>query len=154
MTRQRPWLAVWLLGLCVAAHAQPAGDKRTATDRLLDALQAAPDEHAAAMVETELEQAWLHAGSPAVTLLLSRGLRSLQAGQTEEAEDSFSDAITLQPNMAEAWHQRALARFHAGDFNGAIRDLEQTIKLEPRNFSAFRTLTDIAASGARIVCVC
>ena len=71
-------------------------------------------------------------------------MRSLQAGQDDEAVDSFSDAITLQPDVAEAWHQRALARYHAGDVNGAIRDLEETVRLEPRNFAAFRTLADIA----------
>jgi tetratricopeptide (TPR) repeat protein len=145
MTGARSWFAVWLLGFCLAAHAQPAGDKRAATDRLLDALKSAPDEHAAAAVENELEQTWLRAGSPAVTLLLSRGLRSLQAGQDDEAEGSFSDAITLQPDVAEAWHQRALARYHAGNLAGAIHDLQETIKLEPGDFLAFRTLTDIAA---------
>jgi tetratricopeptide (TPR) repeat protein len=140
------WLGVCFVGVCLAAHAQPAADKRAAADRLLEALQSAPDEQAAAAVESDLEQTWLRAGSPAVTLLLSRGLRSLQAGQDDEAEGSFSDAITLQPDVAEAWHQRALARYHAGDVNGAIHDLQETIKLEPRDFLAFRTLTDIAAA--------
>ncbi len=152
-----------LLGVCIAAQARapvstppatltnpapdsaPAG-KRAATDRLLDALKAAPTEQAAAALENQLQQMWLHAGTPTVTLLMSRGLRSLQAGQDDEAVGSFSDAIILQPDVAEAWHQRALARYHAGDVNGAIHDLEQTVQLEPRNFAAFRTLADIAAA--------
>jgi tetratricopeptide (TPR) repeat protein len=146
MATSRAVAVGWLLGLCAVAHAQPAGDKRAAIDRLLDALKSAPDEHAAMAVENELEQSWLRAGSPAVTLLLSRGLRSLQAGQDDEAEASFSDAITLQPDVADAWYQRALARYHAGDVNGAIHDLQETIQLEPGEFSAFRTLTDIAAA--------
>ncbi|MDR3530429.1 MAG: hypothetical protein P4L90_07755 [Rhodopila sp.] len=149
MAVPRSWLAVsaaWLLGLCVAAHAQPAADKRAATDHLLEALKGAPNEQAASALEDQLEQTWLRAGSPAVTLLMSRGLRSLQAGQNDEAVDSFSDAITLQPDVAEAWHQRALARYHAGDVNGAIHDLEETVRLEPRDFSAFRTLADIATA--------
>jgi tetratricopeptide (TPR) repeat protein len=149
MARARSWLAVaaWLLAAGVAAQAQPvANQQRAATDRLLDALKAAPDEQAAAMLEQKVQEIWLHAGTPAVTLLISRGLRSLQAGQTDEAEESLSDAITLQPDNAEAWRQRAIARFHAGDFNGAIRDLEETVRLEPRHFAAFRTLSEIAAS--------
>jgi tetratricopeptide (TPR) repeat protein len=133
-----------LLLLSVAAHAETLPDKRAAIDRLLDALKAAPNEQAAAALESQLVQTWLHAGTPTVTLLMSRGLRSLQAGQDEEAVGSFSDAITLQPDVAEAWRQRALARYHAGDVNGAIHDLEQTVQLEPRDFAAFRTLTDIA----------
>jgi tetratricopeptide (TPR) repeat protein len=139
-------VAACLLGLCVAVHAQSPGEKHRATDHLLDALKAAPDEQAAAMLEGQLEATWLRAGSPAVTLLMSRGLRSMQAGETDEAVNSFSDAITLQPDVAEAWRQRALARYHAGDINGAIHDLEETVRLEPRDFAAFRTLTDIATA--------
>jgi len=135
-----------MVALGAAAQAQTPAEKRAATDRLLDALKTAPDEQHAGMLEDRLEQSWLNAGSPAVTLLMSRGLRSLQAGEIDEAETSFSDAITLQPDLAEAWHQRALARYHNGDVNGAIHDLEETVRLEPRDFSAFRTLADIATA--------
>ena len=163
---------IWFLGLCAAAYAQfsvaqssvaqssvaqfsvaqssaaeqSTAEGRATVDRLLNALKAAPDEQAAAGLESQLEQTWLRAGSPAVTLLLSRGLRSLQAGQDDEAQEAFSDAITLQPDVGEAWHQRALARYHAGDVNGAIRDLQETVRLEPRNFLAFRTLANIATA--------
>jgi tetratricopeptide (TPR) repeat protein len=148
MARARAWLTAcaWVVLLGAAAHAQTPAERRAATDRLLDALKAAPDEQSAAGLEGQLEQTWLRAGSPAVTLLMSRGLRSLHAGEDDEAVNSFSDAITLQPDAAEAWHQRAVARYHAGDVNGAIHDLEQTVRLEPRNFSAWRTLADIAAA--------
>jgi tetratricopeptide (TPR) repeat protein len=152
MTRRTPWLAVaaWLLGSCIAAHAQPTSEARdqepATSDRLLDALKAAPTEEVAALLEQQVIQSWLRAATPAVTLLISRGLRSLQADQDQEAIDSFSDAITLQPGLAEAWHQRARARYHMGDVNGAIHDLGETIRLQPRNFAAFRMLTDIAAA--------
>jgi len=135
-------------GLCVCAHAyaQSPAQQRAATDRLLDALKAAPDSQTAARLEGQLEETWLRSGSPAVTLLMSRGLRTLKAGEDDEAVNSFSDAITLQPDVAEAWHQRALARYHQGDLNGAIHDLEETVQLQPRDFAAFRTLTDIAVA--------
>jgi Tfp pilus assembly protein PilF len=55
-------------------------------------------------------------------------------------------AITLQPDFAEAYHQRALARFAAGDTPGAVADLQQALQREPRDFGAFRTLADIAVS--------
>jgi tetratricopeptide (TPR) repeat protein len=144
-TSSRIAVAAASLALCAAVHAQPAAEKRADIERLLDALKAAPDEQAASAIEDRLQQAWLHAGTPAVTLLMSRGLRTLQAGQTGDAVDSFSDAITLQPDDAEAWHQRAIARYHAGDVAGAIHDLQQTVTLEPRDFAAFRTLADISA---------
>jgi tetratricopeptide (TPR) repeat protein len=134
------------LVLAATARAQSTAENRATTDHLLDTLKAAPDERAAAGLEGQLEQTWLRAGTPAVTLLMSRGLRSLQAGQDDEAVNSFSDAITLQPDVAEAWRQRALARYHAGDVKGAVTDLEETVQLEPRDFPAFRTLADIATA--------
>ncbi len=142
----RSWVVLAALGGCLGAHAQTPAEKRAATDHMLDALKAAPDEEHAEVLEDQLEQTWLRSGTPAVTLLMSRGLRSLQAGEADEAVDSFSDAITLQPDVAEAWHQRALARYHNGDVNGAIHDLEETVRLEPRDFAAFRTLADIATA--------
>ena len=58
---------------------------------------------------------WLNAGTPAVTLLMSRGLREIKADAKEDAIEDFSAAIMLDPNLAEACHQRAIARFAAGD---------------------------------------
>ncbi len=135
-----------LAGSALAQAPSATAEKKAAIDHMLDALKAAPDEPTAAMLEERLQQAWLRSGTPTVTLLLSRGLRSDQAGQNDEAVDSFSDAIVLQPDVAEAWHQRAIARYHAGDTTGAIHDLQETIQLEPRDFSAFHTLADIATA--------
>lgn len=129
---------------------QPIGqttpDKRTTIDRTLDALKTAPDEQEAARLEGQVMHTWMQAGTPAVTLLMSKGLRALQAGQDGDAVDTFSDAITLSPDLAEAWRQRAIARYHSGDVNGAIGDLQETVTLEPRDFAAFRTLADIATA--------
>ncbi|HQT76413.1 MAG: hypothetical protein B7Z80_20965 [Rhodospirillales bacterium 20-64-7] len=134
------------VGLYGAALAQVSSNKPAAMDRLLDALKTAPDAQTAAQLEARLQHDWLQAGSPAVTLLINRGLRLLETGETAGAVQSFSDAITLQPEVAEAWHQRAIARYHAGDLNGAIQDLHETVRLQPRDFAAFRTLADIAAA--------
>jgi tetratricopeptide (TPR) repeat protein len=138
--------ALCALLLAPAAMAQTPAEKKASIDRMLDALKAAPSEQAAAMLESQLEQTWLHAGTAAVTLLMSRGLRLGQSGQDDDAVESFSDAITLQPDVAEAWHQRAIVRYHEGDYAGAVRDLQETVRLEPRNFAAFRTLADIATA--------
>ena len=48
--------------------------------------------------------------------------------------------------MAEAYHQRAIARFAAGDAQGAIADIQATLQREPRSFAAFETLAAIAES--------
>ena len=127
-----------------AARAQSPGDKRATANKLLDALKHAPSEAEAAPLELQIRQLWATAGSPAVTLLMSRGLRELHAGANGDAIEDFGDAITLDPALAEAYRQRAVARYQAGDTSGAIADLQATVQHEPRDFAAFQTLSHIA----------
>jgi len=144
--RSRMRAAALALVLAALPAFAAAPDKRAMLDRLFAALHAAPDEAAAEPLEAQIRTVLLHAGTPAVTLLMSRGLRALNAGDNDEAIEAFTDAATLDPELAEAYHQRAIARWHAGDTPGAIADIEQTLRHEPRNFAALQTLTAIATA--------
>jgi tetratricopeptide (TPR) repeat protein len=144
----RAILLAGLLAIVSPALAQnavgPAAQKQALADRLLNALKNAPNEEIAAPLEQQIRQLWLNEGTPAVTLLMSRGLREMKADDAQDAIEDFSDAIILDPNLAEAYHQRAVARFTAGDTPGAIADIQATLQHEPRSFAAFQTLAAIA----------
>jgi tetratricopeptide (TPR) repeat protein len=147
----RRWLCLLVLVTMPAltgapALAQTPAERAAALDRLLDALKVAPSPEAAAPLEQQIMQRLVQAGSPVVTLLMSRGAREMQADSAQQAIEDFSDAITLDPNLAEAYHQRAVARFAAGDTQGAIADIGQTLEHQPRDFAALRTLALIAES--------
>jgi tetratricopeptide (TPR) repeat protein len=141
----RRWLFLLLISTTQAVAQTPA-ERAAALDRLLDALKAAPSAEVAAPLEQQIMQRLIQAGSPVVTLLMSRGAREMQGDASQEAIQDFTDAITLDPTLAEAYHQRARARFAAGDSQGAIADIEQTLQRQPRDFAALRTLTAIAES--------
>ena len=147
---RRILLPILLLLCAVPAFAQntggPAAEKRAALDKLLGTLKSAPNEEVAGPLEQQIRQLWLNAGTPAVTLLMSRGLREMKADATPDAIEDFTAAITLDPNLAEAYHQRAIARYSAGDSAGAIADIQATLQHEPRSFSALETLAAIAES--------
>jgi tetratricopeptide (TPR) repeat protein len=145
MMRRRHFLAL-LLCLAAPAYAQSPSDKHAAISRLLDALKAAPSEEIAAHLEPQIERLWLESGTPAVTLLMSRGQRELRADARQDAIQTFTDAITLDPNLAAAYRQRGIAKYEDGDTAGAITDMEETLKREPRDFMALKTLTNIAAA--------
>ena len=140
-------LATVLTVLPLAAGAQTAPAAPDAVGQLLAALQAAPSEDAARVLEARIEQVWLGQASATSTLLVARGLRDLKAHAASDAVADFDAVVTLDPGVAEAWHQRAIARFAAGDTQGALRDIEQALKREPRDFSAFATLSRIAEAG-------
>ena len=113
-------------------------------DQLFSALKAAPTEEAAGIVEARILDTWVQQATPAVRLLLARGYRDLGHNAASDAFDSYDGAITLQPEVAEAWHGRAMARFGLGDAVGAIRDIEQALQREPRDFAALADLSRVA----------
>ncbi len=117
---------------------------RSQLDQLFSALKAAPTEAAAGIVEARILDTWVQQATPAVRLLLARGYRDLGHNAASDAFDSYDGAITLQPEVAEAWHGRAMARFGLGDAVGAIRDIEQALQREPRDFAALADLSRVA----------
>jgi Tfp pilus assembly protein PilF len=141
------WLPLLLLAASVPAAAQTApSDRKAEINHMLDALKTAPSEEAAGPLEMQITQLWMQAPSPAVSLLMMRGLREMKAQTPQDAVEDLGAAITLEPDYAEAYHQRAIARFAAGDTAGAIADLHETLNHEPRDFGAFRMLSAIAES--------
>lgn len=142
----RSWLLVLALLVPLAAQAQTPAEKKAAIGQMLDALKTAPNEEMAGAIESRLRRLQVDASTPAVTLLMSRGLRDLASRQYDDAIEVFTDAITLDPTHAEAWHQRGVARYRAGDTVGAVRDLDEALRREPRAFAVFRTLAEIASS--------
>ena len=147
----RSLLLVVLFCAALPAVAQnanaPGNERRAALDKLLGTLKTAPSEEIAGPLEQQIRQLWLNAGTPAVTLLMSRGLREMKADAHQDAIEDFSAAVALDPDLAEAYHQRAVARFAAGDTQGAVADIQATLQHEPRSFAAFQTLAAIAEAS-------
>lgn len=123
--------------------ARAAEARRAELDRAFEALKAAPDEAGAALVETRIRALWAQSASPSVTLLLRRGARNVEAQMPAEALEDFDAAITLQPDLADAWFLRAQAHARAGDAAAAARDLQEALRLEPRHWSALLSLSTL-----------
>ena len=130
-----------VLALPAYARAQPADSDLPG---MMAALKAAPDPHAASDLEQRIAAAWLDQATPAVRLLLQSGSVALDARSLGEAESDFSAATTLQPSLPDAWSLSALARYHAGDGAGAIRDIAHALMLDPEHFTALETLSYVA----------
>lgn len=124
----------------------PAAARAQMAVQMLDALKFAPNEAAATALEGRLRAVWQAQATPATTLLLNRGAREMQDHNPGDAIEDIDAALDLQPDLSQAWTLRAGAQFAAGQVNEAIRDIEQALRLEPRNFDALQLLSRIAES--------
>lgn len=129
-----------LLLLLTAQAAAP----KSPIDNLLAALKAAPNEGSAAALEAQIREAWVQQASPAVRLLLVRGSRELSENAPGDALNSFDAALDLSPDLLEGWRGRAAARRALGDYMGAVHDIEELLRREPRSFLAFQELSRVA----------
>ena len=127
-----------------AGQVRAQGTAPPPIDTMLSALKVAPTEEAAGALEAQIRERWAAAATPALRLLLSRGARELSEGAPGDAVDSFDAALDLDPDLLEGWRGRAQARRQLGDFAGAVRDIQELLKREPRSFLALQDLSRIA----------
>jgi tetratricopeptide (TPR) repeat protein len=60
-----------------------------------------------------------------------RGVARKASGDIEGAIEDFTQAISLNPSLAEAFSNRGNARFKNGDLDGALKDYEEALRLKP-----------------------
>jgi tetratricopeptide (TPR) repeat protein len=58
------------------------------------------------------------------------------AGRSKEAIQDFSRVIELNPDYANAWHNRAEIYFDSGEYAKAIRDYTESLNRDPENRTA------------------
>ena len=134
-----------LLAAPAAAQTPPQAPPQAAQlDNLLAALKVAPNAQAAAALEAQIRALWTQAATAAVRLLLQRAAREMSENAPGDALDSFDAALDLEPDLLEGWRGRAEARRALGDYTGAVHDIEELLRREPRSFLAFQELSRIA----------
>ena len=141
-------LALVLAALPLAARVQsrpPSTPGQAGLNQALDALfallKAAPDEATAKQVEARIWQAWLMQGSPAVQLLMRRGLRNIEAQALPDALEDFDAVLALAPDLAEGWNKRATVYFLMEQYDNSAKDVLETLSREPRHFGALAGLS-------------
>ena len=88
------------------------------------------------LAETALLSVWRRSGTEAQQRQLERIINLITVGQHEEACKKATDLVEHAPWFAEAWYQRATARFHQKRFRESVRDCHQTLEINPYHFGA------------------
>jgi tetratricopeptide (TPR) repeat protein len=141
--RIRGWAAAILTALVLAACSPAANqslDGDPALDPLFAELKAAPNAQQAKAVEQRIWEAWARSPSPTVDVLLERAELAQTAGDGEAARDFLDEAAKLAPDYAEVWNRRALIAFGDEEYGAAMRDIQETLRREPRHFGALTGL--------------
>lgn len=68
---------------------------------------------------------------------LGKGLVQNAQGDESQAIDAYTQAISREPNYADAYYHRANARYNQGDQQGALEDYTQAISLNPDYANAY-----------------
>lgn len=110
--------------------------RQQSLDILFKRLANAEDDETAKGIASAIERIWGHSDSDTANLLMERGSASLLAGHYPLALAIFDKLVALKPQWAEAWNKRATTRYRADDIDGAMADIDQALKLEPRHYGA------------------
>ena len=91
-------------------------------------------------VEAKIWREWSRSGSASMDLLLQRGRKAMQAGDTAKAIEHLTALTDHAPDFAEGWNARATAFFTADQFGLSISDIQRPLALNPKHFGALQGL--------------
>ena len=128
-------ILAWLL---IAGPARPAiadqDDPRL--DGLFQRLQTTPNPAEARAVEQRIWLVWLEADDAGLNRLMEQGIVAKRDRRYTAALQTFDRMVEQAPEFAEGWNKRATVHFLMGNWQASVRDIQQTLALEPRHFGA------------------
>lgn len=131
-------IAALLLAVAPAtsAFAQLSAQQSSQLDALFADLRSATDEATARTIGDQIWQVWTHPDdailAERVDEIITGGGFAGPAAQLPQIEQLVAD----YPDYAEGYNLRATANFLRGDYESALRDVEETLEREPRHFGA------------------
>jgi tetratricopeptide (TPR) repeat protein len=123
--------------------ASPLRTPAATLDRLFERLAAAKSAEEAKGIANLIQRRWARSGSSTADLLMTRAQTAMKEKRLELAIELLDRVISLEPDWAEGWNQRANALFLAGDPIRSMLDIGETLKREPRHYGAMMGLGTI-----------
>lgn len=127
----------------VAPAPAPLRTPTATLSRLFERLAAAKTPEEAKGIAALIQRRWARSGSDTADLLMTRAQTAIRGKQLDLAIELLDRVVSLEPDWAEGWNQRANALFIAGDPIRSMLDIGETLKREPRHFGAMMGLGTI-----------
>ena len=87
-----------------------------------------------------IEETWRRSGSDTVDLLMTRVDAFVLAADLDLAMQVLDAVTELDPENAEAWHQRGIVHLMQNDTEQALADLKRAVAIDPNHYKALRDL--------------
>jgi len=129
-----------LKAIILASFLLTSGVGSGPSDEMFDTLKNAPSEEEAAQSEADILASWAVSGSGTVDLLLERAGMAEQAGEFDLARSLYDRVVLIAPDYPEGWYRRSVIFLQQENLPEALRDLNETLTLEPRHFPAWARL--------------
>jgi len=84
--------------------------------------------------EDALRACWEDSGDAKVNAEMARGIELLDDQKADEAIESFTRVTEMAPNFAEGFHKLSIAHYAKQEFEKAVEDCRQALKLQPRHY--------------------
>jgi len=108
-------------------------------DELFLTIQQSESAAIARGAEDQIWNIWHQHDDPSVQARLAEGIRAMN-DDPRRALHIFNALIEQHPDFAEGWNKRATLFYALGEYTASERDIERTLKLEPRHFGALSGL--------------
>lgn len=95
------------------------------------------------MAEQALWGLWLRSSDRTVNRLFQTSIQMIRQRELDQAIETLDEIISYEPGFAEAWNKRGDAYSHLGDYDRALADYQQTIRLNPYHFGAMQSCGEI-----------
>ncbi len=95
------------------------------------------------MAEQALWGLWLRTNDRGLNILFQNSIVLIQHKQIDQAIEKLDEIIGYQPDFAEAWNKRGDAYSHLGQFDRALADYQEAIRLNPYHFGAMQSCGEI-----------
>jgi tetratricopeptide (TPR) repeat protein len=140
MSRIAMFAMAFALALASLSAGAALADQRDARlDDLFQQLQAA-EAGDAQRLERSIWEIWSRSDSRLVNELMNEGVHALAERRLGRALQRFDQIVRYQPEFAEGWNKRATVHFLMRNYEASVRDIQQTLDLEPRHFGALAGL--------------
>ncbi|HEY2587616.1 MAG TPA: tetratricopeptide repeat protein [Tepidisphaeraceae bacterium] len=109
-----------------------------------------PDPMVNQMAEHAIWAIWFRLGTVDANHELCRGTKALNQGDCDQAIRHFTCAIELDPNFAEAYNQRAIAKYLQERYDESLEDCGRTVERMPCHFGAWAGMGHCHAHSGRL----